>query len=131
MTTRGRTDDAQNAAVETLRAQLADVADRLRRLPESRLNRIAGAARALAQSLADAAAGVEERDGDEPPVVRPVPVTSVFAVADQVAVTAHDLTAAAGVLEPTAAIWWQGARLPLGDVLTILAGQAEQVRAQV
>lgn len=110
---------------------LLDTADRLRRLPESRLNKVAPAGRGLAQNLADAAAGIEARDAATPPPARVVPALSVFAIADQVAVTAHDLRAAAAGLAPEVAVWWGGARTPLQDVLEALVERVEQVRAQV
>lgn len=106
------------------------MADRLRRLPESRLNKVAAAGRELAQALADAAAGIEGRDASTPPADCAVPVLGVFAVADQVAVTAHDLSAAAGGLEPATPVWWKGVRKPFEDVLEALAGQVERVRAE-
>lgn len=117
--------------MDTVGHLLTDVSDRLRRLPESRLNKVAGAGRELAQDLADAAAGVEGRDAATPPPDRAVPVLSVFAVADQVAVTAGDLAAAAGGVEPGTPIWWQGGRQPLQDVLEALAGQAGRLRAEL
>ncbi len=84
----------------------------------------------MAQALADAAAGIEDRDAPGPPRERVVPALSVFATADQVAVTAHDLRAAAAGLASDAPVWWRGARTPLGDVLNALIGQAQRVRAQ-
>lgn len=131
MTTRGRTDDAADPALGTLGELLTELADRLRRLPESRLNKVAAAARDLTQTLADAAAGIEGRDAAEPPPRRVVPVLSIFAVADQVTVTAHDLTAAAGDLAPATVVWWQGERRAVPDVLAALSGHAERVRALV
>ncbi|GAA0636579.1 hypothetical protein GCM10009547_46090 [Sporichthya brevicatena] len=110
---------------------IGEIADRLRRMPESRLRRVADAAHALAQDLADAAAGVESRVADVPPALRPVPTLSVFAVADQVTVTAHDLTAAAAGLDPGTDVWWEGARRPLGDVLAALAERTRALGAQV
>ena len=49
----------------------------------------------LAQHLADAAQGVEERAAAVAPVPRVVPDVGVFALGDQVAVTGTDLVAAA------------------------------------
>lgn len=131
MTTQSRTDDSGTNGIGTLGHVLLDTADRLRRLPESRLNKVAPAGRELAQRLADAAAGIEARDAPTPPTVRVVPALSVFAVADQVAVTAHDLRAAAAGLAPGLAVWWDGARTPLQDVAEALVKRAEQVRAQL
>jgi hypothetical protein len=131
VTTQSRTDDSGTNGIGTLSHVLLDTADRLRRLPESRLNKVATAARGLTQSLADAAAGIEARDAAAPPAVRVVPALSVFAIADQVTVTAHDLRAAAAGLAPEAAVWWDGARTPVQDVLEALVERVEQVRAQV
>ncbi|WP_019872873.1 hypothetical protein [Sporichthya polymorpha] len=112
-------------------AGIAEIADRLRRMPESRLRRVADAAHALAQDLADAAAGIEGRAGKTPPALRPVPTLSVFAVADQVTVTAHDLGAAAAGLDSGTHVWWQGARGPLGEVLAALTERTRALRAQI
>lgn len=130
VTTRARTDDAEAARPLTLGDLLLDCADRLRRLPESRLNKVATAGRELAQALADAAAGIEARAAPTPPPGRLVPILGVFALADQVAVTAHDLQVAAAGLDPETVVWWDGARRPLQDVRDGLRGQAERVRAQ-
>jgi hypothetical protein len=91
---------------------------------------VADAGRELAQALADAAAGVEGRHDPAPPASRPVPVLSVFAVADQVAVTGHDLAAAGAGLDPATAVWSDGVRQPLQDVLKALAARVEGVRAE-
>lgn len=131
MTTQSRTDDSGTNGIGTLGQALHDTAGRLRRLPESRLSKVATDGRGLAQSLADAAAGIEARDAAAPPPVRVVPALSVFAIADQVTVTAHDLRAAAAGLAPEANVWWDGARRPLQDVLEALVERVEQVRAQV
>lgn len=117
--------------IGTLGHALLDTADRLRRLPESRLNKVATAGRGMAQGLADAAAGIEARAAATPPPERAVPVLSIFAIADQVTVTAHDLRAAAAGLAPETTVWWGGVRTPLRDVLEALAERVEQVRAQL
>ncbi|MBA3741650.1 hypothetical protein [Sporichthya sp.] len=91
---------------------------------------MAPAGRELAQALADAAAGITGRDASAPPAERTVPILGVFAVADQVAVTAHDLSAAGAGLDPATQIWWEAARQPLAAVLEALTGQAERVRAE-
>ena len=84
---------AQTAA--GVAADVRRVADRLRSLSQARLAAPCGgypsaadAGRAVAQSLADAAAALE----GEP--IRLLPRLSDFAVGDQVAVTGHDLLAA-------------------------------------
>ncbi|HUR72708.1 MAG TPA: hypothetical protein VMZ00_00425 [Sporichthya sp.] len=90
---------------------------------------MAGAGRELAQAVADAGAGIESRHHQAPPAGRAIPVLSVFAVADQVTVTGHDLTAACAGLEPATPVWSDGVRQPLQDVLTALQGHAERVRS--
>ncbi|RBM09036.1 hypothetical protein [Streptomyces sp. PT12] len=66
-------------------------ADRLRRLPESRLRRGAAAeALALARALADRAQRLE-RPGFPP---RPFPDAGIHTVGDQLAVAGHDLSEA-------------------------------------
>ncbi|MGQ0463742.1 MAG: hypothetical protein ACT4QG_00315 [Sporichthyaceae bacterium] len=85
-------------------------ADRLRTLPESRLQRsdgtetLAAAGLRLAQLLADLAAGVTARDGSPPPPRR-VPDVGPFAVADQIAVTAADLAQALDGVDPAVHVW--------------------------
>jgi hypothetical protein len=80
-----------------LAAAVQRVADRLRSLSDARLARPlpphatrADAAHALAQQLADTCARLEGVPA------RPVPRLHDLAVGDQVAVTGHDLVAAAG-----------------------------------
>lgn len=106
-------------------------ADRLRTLPESRLRRsvgpesLAGAGVALAQLLADLAAGVEARDGGAP-LRRTVPDLGPFAVADQIAVTATDLAQALDGVESDAEVWApDGERAVLAR---LLADLGERVR---
>jgi hypothetical protein len=108
-----------------------DLADRLRRLPESRLKKVAVAAHELAQALADAAAGVEARAADRPPPLRPVPRLSVFALGDQIAVTVHDLADAAAGLDAAEPVWRHGAKRPLAETLDALAEAAQRLRAQL
>jgi hypothetical protein len=115
------------------------LADRLRSLPQSRiqvrldpaptvpsglevsaagpLNR-AALALALAQHLADTALGVEHRDAPAPPPRRLVPTLTVFAVGDQVGVTGTDLVGVLRGLEPGDAVWTTaGIRGTAGGVL--------------
>lgn len=115
------------------------LADRLRSLPQSRIQvRLdpqpalpaglpapaegpltrAVFAHALAQLLADAALGVEAREGRQPPPRRPLPTLSVFTVGDQVGVTGTDLVNALRGVAPDAEVWTPaGTRGPAGDVL--------------
>jgi hypothetical protein len=86
-------------AIRSAEVAVDRLADRLRSLSAVRLSRPlpgrssrADAARDVAQTLADLAA---ELEADDRPVYRPVPRLTDFAVGDQVAVTGHDLVAAA------------------------------------
>jgi hypothetical protein len=110
---------------------LATVADRLRRLPESRLSRAAESARDLVQLLADAAAGVEGRAGSSPPELRAVPALSVFSLGDQVAVTARELAEATTDLDVSDPVWWRGTRRPWRLVCDELHAAVEGLRALV
>jgi len=112
----------------TLNDLLANCADSLRRLPESRLNKAIEPARNLAQLLADAALGIEARAGEAAPRRRVVPVLSVFAVGDQIAVTARDFAHESAGLNGTEPVWWHGGRHPLSAVLDELIAAAESLR---
>ena len=104
----------------------AAAAEAVRAADPANLTR-AALAHAVAQRLADAAAGVEARTEPGPPLRRPVPVLTVFAVGDQVAVTGSDLAAALRGLEPDAPVWAaDGTR---GTAADALAGALEAVRA--
>ncbi|GAB3117672.1 hypothetical protein GCM10027160_28540 [Streptomyces calidiresistens] len=71
------------------------LADRLRRLPESRLRQgAAGEGLRLARRLA----GLTRRIEGVGPDPAELPAIGVFAVGDQLAVTGHDLSAALGAL---------------------------------
>jgi uncharacterized membrane protein YfbV (UPF0208 family) len=83
----------------------------------------------LVQTLADAAAGIESRDAPAAPPIRAIPTLSVFALADQVAVTGQDLRAATAGVDPATPVWWNGVRRPLQDVLTAVQAEVERVRA--
>jgi hypothetical protein len=119
--------------VAELEAELSRLAGRLRSLSDVRLGRPfpphesrASAALDLAQLLADAAQGVEERASLEPPERRIVPDLGVFALGDQVAVTGRDLVAATRAADPDAEVWSTGRRLPAQSAL---AAMTESVRA--
>jgi hypothetical protein len=115
-----------NLDVGRLALDVRRLADRLRSLPQSRIQgrpdpapalppglspppdeplTRAVLAVALAQHLADAARGVELREAPEAPVRRVVPTLTVFAVGDQVGVTGTDLVGALRGLAPTAEVW--------------------------
>jgi hypothetical protein len=111
-------------AVGVLAREVERVADRLRSMSDVRLGQPfppsgtrALAALDLAQHLADAAQGVEERESAVAPVPRVVPDVGVFALGDQVTVTGTDLVAAAVGLQPEDEVWTVKGRLPLSKVL--------------
>lgn len=127
----GDVGDGVASRADTLSDLSRQCADRLRRLPESRLNKVAPTARELAQLLADAAQGVEARDAQGPPRRRVVPTLNVFALGDQIAVTATDLAVAIDGLDDPQPVWWHGARHPLAEVLSELLAAVQGLRAQV
>ena len=100
------------------------LADRLRSLSDVRLARdltpgvtAAAAGLVVAQRLADLGAGVELRGSAWPPPLRTVPQVADFAVGDVVAVTGHDLVAAAALLSPQTTVWLDAARADLAVAL--------------
>jgi hypothetical protein len=112
--------------VPPLPGDLAAAAEALRAVDPASLNR-AALGHAVAQLMADAAAGVEGRAEPAPPARRSIPVLTVFAVGDQVAVTGADLAAALRGLDPQAPVWSpDGAR---GTAAATLAAALEAVRA--
>ncbi len=111
------------------------LAERLRSLSDTRLARPlpphpsrADAAHALAQALAEADQGVEQRADPQPPAWRRVPRLHDFAVGDQVAVTGHDLVRAAEGLDPATPVWAPGGRRPVGELLAELESSARELR---
>ena len=105
---------------------LAAAAEAVRAADPASLNR-AALGHAVAQLLADAAAGVQARVEPAPPPRRSVPVLTVFAVGDQVAVTGTDLAAALRGLDPSTPVWAaDGTR---GTAAATLAAALEAVRA--
>jgi hypothetical protein len=126
-------------AWDATRAELATdvdrVADRLRSLSQARLAAAvpphasrAAAARATAQTLADASAGLEARlDPAEPPW-RTLPELDDFAVGDQVAVTGHDLVAAARHASPDDDVWARQGRRTAAQALSEAAEAVAALR---
>jgi hypothetical protein len=109
---------------QELAREVERVADRLRGLSQARLAAAApphasraAAARATAQILADAAAGVEARQDPVAPTRRALPEPGDFGVGDQVAVTGHDVVAAAERVAAQDAVWARGGRRTAGQVL--------------
>jgi hypothetical protein len=109
------------------------VSDRLRGLSDARLAAVAppyasraAAARATAQVLADAAAGLEATDmpaghgagSADVPVWRELPELIDLSAGDQVAVTGHDLLAAAKSAAPDEHVWRRHGRRTAQEVLT-------------
>jgi len=86
------------------------------------------AARAVAQALAEAAQGVQERGAVAEPAWRAVPDVGPLAVGDQVAVTAHDLVSALEGVPASAAVWVRGGRRELGAVLDDVRRRARDLR---
>jgi hypothetical protein len=118
----GRDDAAWNALVAELGRDVERVADRLRGLSDARLAAPAppypsraAAARATAQVLADAAAALEAV-GEEP-VWRELPELIDLSAGDQVAVTGHDLLAAAQSGVQGDLVWARDGRRTANEVL--------------
>jgi len=132
---RGQTPDlaAWDALLLELGRDIERVADRLRGLSEARLAAAApphasraAAARATAQVLADAAAGLEAGAGQ--PLWRELPVLVDLSAGDQVAVTGHDLLAAAGSAAPDDPVWARHGRRTAHDVLAEAADDLAALR---
>jgi hypothetical protein len=116
-------------AWDDLRQELARdvdrVSDRLRGLSQARLaaaapphSSRAQAARATAQALTDASTGFEARADPAAPAWRTLPELGDFAAGDLVAVTGHDLVAAAGLAAPHDRVWTRPGRRTAQEVLT-------------
>jgi len=126
---------------DELAADVRRVADRLRTLSAARLagppappedgmppyRSRAQAARAAAQTMADAAAALESAAvGGGWVEWRPLPELADFAVGDQVAVAGHDLLAALELVPPDEEVWFgvydrAPARPGVGQVARLLA----------
>ena len=129
-------DDGWPGAVRAeIEADVRRVAERLRTLSEAQLaaeappypSRAAGG-RAVAQTLADAAQALEERDSGAEPRWRDVPALSDFAVGDQVALTGQDLLTAIGSVGPEETVWTRGTRRTAGEVVADAAAQLAALR---
>jgi hypothetical protein len=113
--------DASRAA---LARDVDRVADRLRGLSQARLAAAApphasraAAARATAQTFADAAAGLEAGHDPAAPTWRALPELSDFAAGDQIAVTGHDLLTSAEGASPDDLVWARQGRRTADEVL--------------
>jgi len=121
------------------RAELARdverVSDRLRGLSAARLSAAApphssraAAARATAQTLADASAGLEACGARAAPPWRTLPELGDFAVGDQVAVAGHDLVAATQQVAPGTPVWARHGRPSAHEVLGEAADALVELR---
>jgi hypothetical protein len=111
------------------------VADRLRGLSQARLSAAtpphgsrAEAARATAQLLADASAGFEASGDPGAPAWRQLPALGDFAVGEQVAVTGHDLVAAAHRAAAQDAVWARAGRRTAHEVLAAASDALAELR---
>jgi hypothetical protein len=111
------------------------VSDRLRGLSEARLAAAvpphasrAEAARATAQTLADAAAGLEAGSDPVAPPWRTLPELIDLAAGDQLAVTGHDVLAAAQQAAPDDHAWARRGRRTANQVLSEAAAALAALR---
>lgn len=118
-----------------LAREVERLADRLRTMSDVRLRQPltpeatrASAVLDLAQALAEAAQGFEERAAALPPVWRVLPDAGVLALGDQVAVTGHDVVAAAAEVGPGEPVWSRAGRRSRDDVLSGLVGAVRALR---
>jgi hypothetical protein len=103
----------------------------LGRLPDGRSRAEAG--HALAEELALAAQGIEERGSDRPPLWRAVPFVGPFAVGDQLTVLGDELSEAlAGLGRADEPVWSAPtARVGADQVIARMGEKIKRVRAQV
>lgn len=127
---------AQVGAAE-FAAELERVERRLRGLSEARLRQplppygtVADAGRRLAQLLADGALGVEQRSAA---AVRPreLPTLRDTSVADQVAVTGHDLLAAIGAVADGEQVWQGTSRVQARDLVLTLHRAVREIKLAI
>ena len=88
----------------------------------------ADAGRLVAQQLAEAGQGVEEREASTTPTWRQMPSLGDFAVGDQVAVTGTDLVTALDRLEDDVEVWSREGRISADVVAERLAAQLKALR---
>jgi hypothetical protein len=134
---------AWDALLLELGRDIERVADRLRGLSDARLAAAApphtsraAAARATAQVLADAAAGLEAvtdapadlEAGGQQPVWRDLPELSDLSAGDQVAITGHDLLAAARLAAPDRRAWARDGRRTAHEALAEAAAALADLR---
>lgn len=121
--------------LSALAGEVRRLADRLRTMSDVRLRQPltpeltrASAVLDVAQSLAEAAQGIEERAAAREPAWRVLPDAGVLALGDQVAVTGQDLVAAVADLGPAELVWSRSGPRPPDDVLTELVGAVRALR---
>jgi hypothetical protein len=126
---------AWDAQCAELARDVDRVADRLRNLSQARLAAAApphasraAAGRVAAQTLADASAGLEARQDPAEPTWRTLPQLDDFAVGDQVAVTGHDLVAAAQGAAPDDHVWARHGRRTAQEVFSEAADALAALR---
>ena len=118
-----------------IEADVRRVAELLRTMSEAQLaaaappypSRAAGA-RAVAQTLVDAAQALEERDSGAEPRWRDLPALSDLAVGDQVALTGHDLLRILDSTSREETVWARGTRRTAGEVVADAAGHLAALR---
>lgn len=127
---RGPVDES---TTDQLAVEVRRLADRLRTMSDVRLTQPypgpgtrAVAALDLAQQLAEAAQGIESRAVPTAPGWRVVPELGVFALGDQIAVTGHDLVAAASDVVGEDLVWTRAGRRTASEVVE---EQTQAVRA--
>lgn len=126
---------AWDALVLGLGRDIDRMSDRLRGLSEARLAAAApphasraAAARATAQTLADAAAGLEARADPMAPTWRTLPELGDLAAGDQLAVTGHDLLTAAQQAGPDDHAWARHGRRSAHQMLAEAAAALTALR---
>jgi hypothetical protein len=130
------TDHDEPASIpDRLAAEVARVSDRLRTLSLTRLSAPfppyasrAEAGHLLAQRLAVAAQGVDERREAGPPVWRRLPRLADHATGDQVAVTGRDLLEAVLSAEPDARVWTPDGPRSLAEVMEEVLDALRELR---
>ena len=124
-----------DAKLAELARDVDRVSDRLRGLSQARLaaaapphSSRAAAARATAQTLADASAGLEAGRDPAEPLWRTLPELDDLAVGDQVAVTGHDLVTAAQGTAPDDDVWARHGRRTARELLGAAADALAELR---
>ena len=130
----GSSAGAAAAAAQGVLDKLTRLAGAFRAMPQSKLlGRLpdgrsrAEAGHALADALAKAAQGIDERSSDQPPLWRAVPFVGPFAVGDQLMVLGNEFCGALAGLEQLAEPVWSAPDARAGAD-QVLAHMDEQIR---